>query len=119
MAATITTQDVKEFYPNGFPDSVIQRYIDVLAQADACLDANNVSEPQQALVKLYAVAHMMSMQLGGGVKSERDMDGESVTFKDSKYSSSFIEQLRGMEGYTCVQPYVDKPKRYSASINAC
>ena len=77
MAATITPQDVKDFYPNGLPDSVIQRYIDVLAQADACLDANNVSEPQQALVKLYAIASLITMQQGGGVKSESDMDCRS------------------------------------------
>lgn len=118
MAATITTQDVNNFYPNSIDDTIVQIYIDTVAQADTCLDNNSVSEPQQKLLKLNAVAHLLSMQQGGGVKSEQDMDGESVTFRDSKYASSYLETLRGLEGYTCVQPYVDKPKRYSASLNS-
>ncbi len=118
MAATITTQDVNNFYPNSVDDAIVQIYIDTVAQADTCLDNNSVSDPQQKLLKLNAVAHLLSMQQGGGVKSEQDMDGESVTFRDSKYASSYLETLRGLEGYTCVQPYVDKPKRYSASLNS-
>lgn len=118
MAATITTQEVNNFYPNSVDETIVQIYIDTVAQADTCLDNKSVSEPQQKLLKLNAVAHLLSMQQGGGVKSEQDMDGESVTFRDSKYASSYLETLRGLEGYTCVQPYVDKPKRYSASLNS-
>lgn len=118
MAATITIADVRGFYPNSLPDSLVQIYIDTVAQADACLDSNGISEPQQKLVKLYAVAHLITMQTGGAVKSEGDMDGESVTFKESRGDSTFIDQLRGMSGYKCLQPFIDKPRRYAAILNA-
>lgn len=116
MPATITIQDVKDFYPNELPDSVITRYIGLLAQADTCLDKNSVPEVSQELLKLTAIAHLLTVQQGGGVKSEQDMDGASVTFKGTKGASPHIEQLRSMQGYSCVQGLVDKPKRFAASV---
>lgn len=118
MAATITIQQVKDFANTGVADSIIQIYIDMLAQADQCLDASGISEPQQMILKLTAVSYLLTMQTGGGIKSETDMDGESVTFKDSKSSSNSLDLLRGLDGYSCISPYIDKPKRYAASINS-
>jgi len=116
MAAIITIQDVRDFFPTSAPDSVVNRYIALMAQADTCLDANNVPEVSQELLKLTAIAHLLTVQQGGGVKSETDMDGASVTFRDSKGQSPYIEQLRSMQGYSCVQSIIDKPKRFAAVV---
>lgn len=120
MAAIITIQDVKDFAPTSVPDSVINRYIALLATADQCLDEKGVPQPSQELVKLYAIAHMLTMQQGGGVKSETDMDGASVTFAGMSQSgeTSYLEQLKSLDGYGCVKAIVNnsRQKRFSASV---
>jgi hypothetical protein len=116
MAAIITIQDVQDFYPNTLSNNMISRLIDFVSAADTCLDANAVPEAAQELLKLLAVAHLLSVQSGGDVKSETDMDGASVTFRDIKSSSPFIDQLRSMPGYSCIQSLVDKPKRFAAAV---
>lgn len=123
MAAVITAADVNDFYPSGASDAVINSLIAFIDQADTCLDSSGISSDTQKLVKIYAVCHMLTMQFGGGVKSESDMDGESVTFgnafdKEGLLSTAWGSMLRSMDGYSCIAALIDKPKRTSAILNA-
>ncbi|MEE4290319.1 MAG: hypothetical protein V2J13_01065 [Cycloclasticus sp.] len=83
MATRITATEVKEFCAEAesLSDSAINVYIDMVAQADACLDLNLVPDAVQRFLKLNAVCHYIAKSSGGQVKSERDMDGASVTFE--------------------------------------
>lgn len=123
MAVTITPSDVNDFYPSGASDAVINALIAFIDQADACLDAAGISDETQKLIKIYAVCHMLTMQGGGGVKSESDMDGESVTFgnafdKQGLAGSPWGSMLGSMEGYSCIAALIDKPRRSSGIVNA-
>ncbi len=123
MAITITPSDINDFYPSGASDAVINSLIAFIDQADACLDANGVSDDTQKLVKIYAVCHMLTMQGGGGVKSESDMDRESVTFgnafdKNGLAGSPWGSMLGSMDGYSCIAALIDKPRRSSGILNA-
>lgn len=123
MAVTITASDVNDFYPSGASDAVINSLIAFIDQADTCLDANDIADETQKLLKIYAVCHMLTMQSGGGVKSETDMDGESVTFanafdKEGLLGSPWGSMLRSMPGYSCIAALIDLPKRSVAILNA-
>jgi hypothetical protein len=123
MAITITPSDINDFYPSGASDAVINSLIAFIDQADTCLDASGVSDDTQKLVKIYAVCHMLTMQSGGGVKSESDMDGESVTFgnafdKNGLAGSAWGSMLGSMDGYSCIAGLIDKPRRSSGILNA-
>ncbi len=80
MAYTITIEDVKNIYFGSAGDAAIQMVIDFVDLADDCLDSSGSPDAAQRLLKIYACAHMLTVQDGGGVSSESDMDGESVTF---------------------------------------
>lgn len=86
MAETITIADVKDFCPEAstLSDAAIQRYIDFVSQADACLDANSAPAATQQLLKLSAICHSITRKSGGQVKSERDFQGASITFETYK-----------------------------------
>jgi hypothetical protein len=123
MAVTITPADVNDFYPSGASDEVINALIVFVDQADACLDSSSIPAVTQKLVKVYAVCHMLTMQSGGGVKSESDMDGESVTFAQAFSGQGLLgspwgAMLRVMPGYECISGLIDKPARSSAILNA-
>jgi hypothetical protein len=83
MAVRITQTDVREFCveAESLSDSAINVYIEMVSQADACLDLNLVVDAVQRFLKLNAVCHYIVKSTGGQVKSERDMDGASVTFE--------------------------------------
>ena len=82
MAITITKTDVVNICPEAasVSDGAIQMYIDLVSQADACLDSSSVPDAVQLFLKTSAVCHFISRASGGVVKSESDMDGASVTF---------------------------------------
>ena len=83
MAVIITATEVKDFCAesSSLSDSAINVYIDMVSQADACLDLNLVVDAVQRFLKLNAACHYIAKSTGGQVKSERDMDGASVTFE--------------------------------------
>ncbi len=86
MAVTITVDDVLAIQPSSLPPAVIQIMIDAVSEADACLDANGVSDANQTLIKLYAVAHQLYSSESGGIKAERSPLGDSVTYTDQSSS---------------------------------
>lgn len=83
MSVRITATDVKEFCTEAasLSDSALHVYIEMVAQADACLDLNLIVDAVQRFLKLNAICHYIAKASGGQVKSERDMDGASVTFE--------------------------------------
>ena len=83
MAVTITPAEVKDFCPEAvqLSDAVVTVYIDMVSQVDVCLDLNLVVDAVQRFLKLNAVCHYIAKANGGQVKTERDMDGASVTFE--------------------------------------
>jgi len=86
MAEIITVTDVNDFCEEStaLSDSAVQVYIDMVDQADECLDLNLVSAAVQRFLKLNAVCHYITKGSGGQVRSESDMDGASVTFETYK-----------------------------------
>lgn len=122
MAVIITVTEVREICATNASDTAIQILIDFVDQADDCLDLNQVPEETQRVLKLYTVCHMLTMQDGGSVKSERDMDGESVTFgkafdKDGLGATSYGSLIQSMPGYSCIAALIDKPRRYFNVVN--
>lgn len=122
MAYILTVSDVKTAYIGGASDAAIQNVIDFVALADECLDLNNVDQVVQRLLKTYAVSHMLSVQDGGAVRSESDMDGESVTFANvfnraGLGMSQYGALIGGMDGYKCIAAIMDKPRRSFKVVN--
>lgn len=123
MAYTITVTDVNNTADLNTSDENIRCIIDLIDLADECLDLNQVPLEAQKLAKIYAVLHMIQMQQGGGVRSESDMDGESVTFarsfsKQGLGGSPFGQLLSNMQGYSCIARVIDRPRRSFNTVNA-
>lgn len=82
LMVTISEAEVKAFCPaaNGLSSADIQMYISVSGRADACLDASQVDEATQRLLKLSAICHLLTKKYGGQVSQQRDFDGASVSW---------------------------------------
>lgn len=117
----ITIDEVKEVIPTEVSDSIIQALICFIDQADTCLESNSVPDATQKILKLYAVAHMLTMQSGGQVKSESDMDGASVSYNVGNYekglsSSEYGNMVKSMDTYGCISALLSKPQRFVGVI---
>lgn len=112
MAVVITVADVIAIQPTSLPDAIIQLMIDAIDQADACLDANNVDDATQELLKLYAVAHMVYMASRGNVTSESSPTGASRSYRDGGNGDLSGSQWGGlllsMGAYGCVTSILQK-----------
>lgn len=103
------------------PADLLAAWESMLSAADPCLQ--NYSESQQELAKAYAIAHLMVQQSGGQVQSDRSPTGASVTFQQWKGEGTGLDStrfgaiLRSLPGGECIEPIVDKPKRFARSIN--
>ena len=123
MAIRITATDVKDFCADAesLSDNAINVYIDMVAQADACLDLNLVPDAVQRFLKLNAVCHYIAKSGGGQVKSERDMDGASVTFETymtdgyGLASTTFGQNLLST-GSVCFDFMNTRPSRFLKAI---
>lgn len=106
MAVTITVADVIAMQPTSLPDSVVQLMIDTIDAADACLDANNVPDATQSLLKLYAVSHMVYMASRGNVTSESSPTGASRSYRQAYGGdlggSQWGSLLLSLDQYGCV-----------------
>ena len=124
MAKFITVSDVTEFCEaaSSVTNSAIQTYIDMVDQADVCLDLNLVIDAVQKFLKLNAVCHYISQAGGGQVKSERDMDGASVTFETYQrdgyglVSTTFGQNILNSGNSTCFGFMDAKPSRFMVSM---
>ncbi len=123
MAIVISVADVKDFCAEAasLSDSAIQIYIDMVNQADACLDLNLIIDAVQKFLKLNAVCHYIAKAGGGQVKSERDMDGASVTFETYVtegygLASTTFGQAILSTGNICFEFMNAKPRRFMVSV---
>ena len=121
MAAILTIDDVRNVIETGASDHQIQMLINFVDQADACLDAAGVPCETQLLLKSYAVAHLLTMQSGGQVKSERDMDGASVSYSVPQggyglSATNYGQMILSMVGSDCIEDLIDKPQRFAGAI---
>jgi hypothetical protein len=123
MATFITVTDVTEFCAeaSSVSNSAIQTYIHMVDQADVCLDLNLVITAVQKFLKLNAVCHYIAKAGGGQVKSERDMDGASVTFETYVtegygLASTTFGQAILSTGNTCFEFMNAKPSRFMVSV---
>jgi hypothetical protein len=124
MAIVISVADVEDFCAEAasLSDSAIQIYIDMVNQADACLDLNLIIDAVQKFLKLNAICHYITQAGGGQVKSERDMDGASVTFETYQregyglVSTTFGQNILNSGNATCFGFMNAKPSRFMVSV---
>jgi hypothetical protein len=124
MATFITVTDVKDFCAEAasLSDSAIQIYIDMVDQANECLDLTLVVAAVQKFLKLNAVCHYITQAGGGQVKSERDMDGASVTFETYQregyglVSTTFGQNILNSGNSGCFGFMNAKPSRFMVSV---
>lgn len=112
MAAIISIQDVNEFSATGKSDFVIQSVIDMIDGADACLDGAGIPEAQQALLKIYAVLHQLTLMSGGQIKSQSAMTGDSVSYHAATgtglASTNWGTMMKSMPGADCIESLLSK-----------
>lgn len=120
MAVVITAEEVKSIQATTLPDSVIDDIIATLDQADACLDANEVPDATQRLLKLYGAAHMVYGSSKGNVSSERSPTGASRTYRDGGSgldSSPWGSQILQFDKFGCVTSLLSSDNTlYVASV---
>ena len=111
MAVTITVEDVRKLINTNLDDSVIQCMIDVVDEADDCLDANGVPDSIQKQLKLYGVAHQIVMAQGGQVESLTAQEGASKKWKAVQGSgldaTNFGQMVRQLDRHGCLIPILD------------
>jgi hypothetical protein len=114
----MTPADVKDGFPTTVPDAEIQLLIDILDEADACLDANNVSEDRRKILKLYAVRHMLTMQANAGrgtVTSESAPSGASRSYSAWRgigvNASPYGSMLKQLDKHGCVVSLLENSQR--------
>ena len=109
MAVTITASDVTTAYPAtaSVDSTMMDGFIALVDQADACLDANGVSDDLQKSIKVAGVAHLASKSLDqSGVKSAGSATGANVTYKDSHTTPQWA-LLKSLDQYACVTSLLD------------
>lgn len=129
MAVIIAVGDVKEGFDTTVSDIEIEMLIEIIDEADTCLDANNVSDAKQTILKIYGVRHMLQLQANsakGVVKSERAPSGASRSY--GEWQGTGIEAtpfgllLKQIDVYGCVVNLIqDGPKLaiWSVGRNIC
>ncbi len=127
MAVSITPEDVQAFCPAAESSScsALAVYINLVNQADECLDAKQVPDEVQEFLKLSAVCHLSARGQGGTVKSERDMDGASVTWNQyvtdgyGLSGTTFGQDILN-SGYADCFPFLNtRPSRFMVSFGRC
>ena len=124
MAFTVTITDVENLCPAAasVADDTIQMYIDVVAQADACLDGASVPDTVQKFLKTSAVCHYIARSQGGTVKSESDMDGASISFDTYKVdgyglsSTTFGQNVLSSGYQSCFTFMEAMPNRFITAV---
>ena len=124
MAFTVTITDVENLCPAAasVADDTIQMYIDVVAQADACLDGANVPDTVQRFLKTSAVCHYIARSQGGTVSSESDMDGASISFDTYKVdgyglsSTTFGQNILSSGYQSCFSFMESMPNRFITAV---
>lgn len=125
MAFTITPADVQAFCPaaGALDTSKIQIYINMVNQADQCLDSKNIADEIQQFLKLNAVCHYLTREAnnGGAVKSEK-ADALAISFDNYKQegyglsSSTFGQNILSSGDSDCFEFMNQRPSRFMVSF---
>lgn len=111
MASVITYAQVIDGFATTISETQIDLLIDIVDEADTCLDANAVSASKQTMLKIYAVRHMLTNmgveQSGkGAVTSESAPSGASRSYRPPTggglASTSYGALLKQLDVYGCV-----------------
>lgn len=87
MAVTITSDEVKSGFSTTVAASEIDLLIAFIAGADTSLDAANVADGSQRLLKLYGIRHLLTLQANEGrgtVTNEKAPSGAGRAFNANK-----------------------------------
>lgn len=107
---TITPEDVKAGFAIDVDDSVIQMYIDVIAESQECMIKKGVPVGTGKLLQVLAVRHLLLQGLNegrGAVKSESAPSGASRSFVgDGKGQLNLLTQ---MDKWGCVSRLISQP----------
>ncbi|WP_106478111.1 DUF7370 family protein [Phytohalomonas tamaricis] len=113
MAVTITAADVQGYGITG-ADAMIDGYIALVAQADTCLDKNKVPDETQRLLKINAVAHLMTLAQGGQIRSQSAPSGASRSFATPTGQgielTNWGSMLKTLDRYGCITSLLENDK---------
>lgn len=121
MAVVITVEEVKDSFTTSASDAEIQLAIDLIDQADACLDKNNVPVKVQTALKLYGARAILWAQSNGGrgsVTSETAPSGASRSYGQWKGQyGPYWDMIANFDQYGCVRSILDnKQSLYIRSV---
>ena len=109
MSVIISYDDITNGYATTVSPDEVELLIDIIAGADDCLDANEVDDKTQTMLKIYAVRHMLQMQSNGGmgvITSRRAPSGASQTFAAWKGvgvgATTYGTLLKSLDKFGCV-----------------
>lgn len=98
--------------------SDVDMYIDLFADATACLA--NYAQSVQDLTQALAIAHMMTQNSGGQVKSEKTRTGANASYNiwtgQGLLSTTFGQQLNTLPSGQCVISLFSKPPRFIRGV---
>lgn len=118
--ATITVFDVIDLTETNLDPKAILIFIKMVDAADSCLDTQGLTDDQIKGLKLFCVAHLVTLSEGGQVKSETDMDGASASYSvptgTGFDSTTYGMMAKTLAGFDCISTLFDKPRRFAGSV---
>jgi len=124
LAAVITYDDVVSGFSTTVSEEEINLLIEIVDEADLCLDGASVSESKQKIMKIYAVRHMLWMQSNGGkgnVTSEHAPSGASRSYSAWKgvgvNSSPYGASLSQLDSSGCLIGLIESDGNYLAIMS--
>ena len=104
MSYAITANQVLDGFSTSASNDDIHAYITLMADADACLEANSVSQTVGKQLKILGVRHLASVANDrGNVVEEQAVSGARRRYSDrAGGETSYMQALRSIDRYQCV-----------------
>lgn len=112
---TITPTEVKAFINTQLPDAVLQAFINTTDAADSCLASYSLADDDVKNLKLFAVAHIITLTERGDITSQSAPNGASRSFRQNIgiRSTSYGMALESLVGGSCVVSVIDNTNSVS------
>ena len=109
IVPTITPIEVKAFINTQLPDAVLQTFINTADTADACLTNYTLADDDIKNLKLFAVAHIITLTERGDIASQSAPNGASRSFRQNIgiRNTSYGMALESLVGGSCVVSVID------------
>lgn len=101
MAATVTIEEVRAEGVSG-TDLVINSLIDTANSADACIDAQGLTENQEKALKIYFIGWQLENKSRGGITSQTSKTGASQSYATDGSMGGFEKTFKAMAGSDCL-----------------